>query len=63
MVFDFRELAAPWVFNCAAFVQAAGAAAFLVGRKRKSGGEAMIERINRQREGAAGPQDGGRYVD
>jgi MFS family permease len=29
--------AAPWVFICAAFIQAAGAAAFFVGRGRKSG--------------------------
>jgi hypothetical protein len=36
--------AAPWVFICAAFVQAAGAAAFLIGRRRKSGCDAMSNR-------------------
>jgi hypothetical protein len=36
--------AAPWVFICAAFIQAAGAAAFLIGRRRRSGCETMIKR-------------------
>jgi len=40
---SISEGAAPWVFICAAFIQAAGAAAFLIGRRRKSGCEAMIK--------------------
>jgi hypothetical protein len=34
---SISEGAAPWVFICATFIQAAAAATFLIGRGRKSG--------------------------